>query len=237
MRTHAILAASLLLAACHGEENELVGHPPTDDQPSANVVGRGPHAQTIKVPGEDPEQSTRDEYPDPIFTAQTFPFAEPESTFQLTWDGGTSTLPVFDEPDPDANQIGKKSWKQGERIRWTDTFVEVFAPTVYHVSRSTRLEGPVWTQGYLTGDEDRSFDLSPGQPVAVYLYAGEGLCWVGVARTIIKSVCPDQKHFLGPFGGKTPAATYQPQRKLWWVQVGEGWVPLDDRVLVDLVSP
>lgn len=218
------------LVACKTQQEALVGKPPADE-----AAGRAP---VIEMGS--PSAKPRATYPPPALAVATWPYADDRTTFRLTWAGGKSALPLHESPDPNSPRIGEVAWSNGEEIPWLNTFVAVYEPARLRAKAEWLAEGDVFTSGYQTDVEHVSETIDRGQSVAVYLYAGAGQCYLGVSGKIIIGRCPPPEAFQGTFEGESVSRWYQPVKKVWWVQISSGpttgWVPLDDRVIVDIES-
>lgn len=91
---------------------------------------------------------------------------------------------------------------------------------------------------FRTGSESFYAELNPREQVAVYLYAGQGLCYMGVRQKLVQGLCPDADRFSGDFSQADLPKRFHPPQRIWWVFVGNpgegGWMALDERVLVDI---
>ncbi len=221
-----------LATSCKTAEEGVVGKPPEEAEQVA--------ARPTRIEGEKKAEAPRQTYPEPLLAVEAWPFQEERRTFELTWNGGQTRLPLHAEADPNSELLGDVGWKNGERIRWQGSVVAVYQPATYRATEEWQAEGPVFTTGYLTGDDFVNETIRKGQGVDVYLYAGGGQCFLGVGQKIFTGACPPKASFQGPFQGPDAASWYQPVQRVWWIQVADGlntgWVPVDNRIVVDIVD-
>lgn len=177
---------------------------------------------------------------DPILLVPRWPFDDGQSQYRLVWNGGDSRLPLFAEPDPNSKLLGEVSYKDGDEMETTADYTAVYQPTIFRTKRSLTVEGRIHGSRS-RGEAGQAFSkkLPKGSSIAVWLYAGDGDCYLGVGGRIIVGECPDPANYVGDFDGPSIAFAMRPLQKIWWVQistpVATGWVPLDDRVYVDLL--
>jgi hypothetical protein len=85
-----------------------------------------------------------------------------------------------------------------------------------------------------------SATVAPGETIAVYHYAGAANCYVGIKKFLMQAACPSPDRFTGDFSGRTRAEQMHPDKRIWWVYIetrqASGWIPVDDRMLVDIVN-
>lgn len=232
MNIQTLICLSLLVLGCKTQDDSLVGKPPSGGD---DLV-----AKPRQITSSEKKGPERPRYPDPLLTVATWPFNEERTTFELTWNGGNKPLPLHEQPDPNSPLLGDVVWKNGERIAWQNSVVAVYAPMVVRAKEEWSVEGPTYSEGYLTNDDYVSETLKKGQAIDVYLYAGSGQCYLGLGGKIFMGLCPPRESFTGSFTGKVRSEWYQPVKKVWWIQITDGttsgWFPMDDRVLVDIQS-
>ncbi len=221
------------LAACGGSDKpDMVGKPPTDDQ----AVQARPTTDRIQIGPK--KQEARNDYPEPQLLWNGWPYNEEAHDFTVEWGGGNEQIPLYASPSLNAEIQKQTTLKRGEQIRWTQTAVAVFQPSIYRVKNQFLMEGFVYGDGYRAGGETFSQELSPGEVVGVYQYASEGMCIMGVRQTMVEAICPTEENFKGNFEGSFTAAQFQPAERIWWLYVntdgGSGWMVLDDRAVVDI---
>lgn len=178
-------------------------------------------------------------YIEPLFQVQAWPFDDGNTQYRLYWNGGDSKLPIFEQPDPNSKFLGEATYTQGQEIQTAGDFVAVYQPATFKAKRSFELVGLVHEPG--TGSHGATFTrrLAKGDAVSVYMYARNGNCYLGVAGRTIVGACPNPDDYVGTFEGPSLALQMQPITKIWWVYIstplGAGWLPLDDRVLADIL--
>lgn len=223
----------LLLSGCAAEKQGLVGSAPPEE-----LVQHRSNTTNIKL-GEQPKKDKK-VYPEPRFVAEGWPYQEDNVSFRLTWDAEKTKLPLLDAPTFNGNIIGEGTWKRGAELAWTNSSVGVYEPTEYRAKHEVSIDGQIYSNDYRTGNDGFSADLRKGERIELYHYASGGMCFLRVREVMIESLCPREEDFGGPFSGADLAQIYQPQRRQWWVHVnaaggGAGWMPLDDRVIVDIL--
>ena len=226
-------ALALVLTACGGSDKpDMVGKPPTDDQ----LVQARPAADRIQIGPK--KKEARNDFPEPQLLWNGWPYNEEGHDFTVEWSGGAEPIPLHASPSLNAPVETQTTLKRGQKIRWTQTAVAIFYPSTYRVSNQFLMEGFVYGDGYRAGGETFSQELSPGEVVGMYQYAGEGMCIMGVRQTMVEAVCPTEENFKGNFQGPSTAAQFQPSERIWWLYVntdgGSGWMVLDDRAVVDI---
>lgn len=222
------LLIAALLTGCAAPQDELVGKPPAQ----ARV-----EEQTPPTP---PPQPDRPKYPQPRLVVSGWPYAEKGISFMLTWAGGNRPAPLHAEPDPNSPLLGDVVWDNGERVLWMDSVVATYQPRVIKATAEYAVEGPVYTEGYLTDEEFVQRVIAKGQTLEVWGYAGDGVCYLAQRSKIFTAPCPPPEQFTGFAEGKVPAEWYMPAAKIWWIRITgdnlSGWVPVDDRMIVDMVA-
>ena len=218
-----------LLGSCKTTEETLVGKPPE--------TGAAKEQSASVAPTEPPD---RPRYPAPRLTIASWPYVEPNTTFVLTWSGGDKAAPLHEAPDPNSRLLGDVVWENGERILWTDTAVASYEPRVLQSTEEWFVEGPVYRGGYLVDQEYVQLEVPARGRVEVWAYAGDGQCYLGKGAEIFTGPCPPPDRFTGFGPGRVAAELYMSPRKMWWIQITgnniTGWVPVDDRMTVDIVS-
>ena len=233
------LAALMLLeaTACETPETGLVGEPPDQEM---QVDSRPAGPRTIELAGDDQKMPDKT-YPQAIFGAAVWPFLEEGTTFELTWGAQPATLTVHEQPDPNSATAGEYKVQKGDRIPWRNTWVGVYKPALFTAKNKVELSGT----RYAPDDRDLhaapvSATVHPGQSVAVYHYAGAATCYLGAGQVLMQAPCPTPQNFEGDFSGRTRAQKMHPEKRIWWVYVSTrqatGWIPVDDRVLVDILN-
>lgn len=211
--------------------------------PEETVVGKPPEAgAVVEQPTADKSApAAQPRFPPARLTLAIWPYIEANATFVLTWSGGNHPVPLQAAPDPNARQLGDVVWKNGERILWQDSVVGFYKPRVLRANQEWFVEGPVYTEGFLTDQEFVQLTVKKGQRVEVWAYGGDGLCYMAHDKDIFSGPCPPQDLFGGFGPGKVRAEWYMPEQKIWWVQIVgnnvSGWVPVDDRMTLDIVTP
>lgn len=226
--------ALLALTACKTPEPELVGRPPAEQ-----AVDTATRTERIRLEKE--QEPAARVAPDPVFAAELWPFVEQRKTFRAEWDAPPAPLPVHEKPDPNSQILGEAVFERGEEIIWRGTWMAVYAPARYTAKRPVLMQGVRWTpDAYLTGDEHIAEKIGPGTPIEVYHYAGDGMCYMGLRGQILHGLCPTEASFRGHFAGRTPAQDFQPAQRIWWVRIVtpqiDGWIPLDNRALIDVLD-
>ena len=233
-----VTCALLASSACETPKETLVGEPPPKEEQT--VSKRPTDLQRIPTSTrEEPLRKAQKKYPEPLFGASTWPYVEEGTSFKLSWNAQPGELPVFEEPDPNAAIVDKWALEPGQEIPWRSSYVAVYKPKLFQAKDKVLLEG------YRHAPESRerhdapvSATVHPGQTIAVYLYAGGSTCYVGAEQTLMRAPCPEPHQFSGNFSGQTSAQKMHPNERIWWVYVetteAAGWVPVDDRVLVDI---
>jgi hypothetical protein len=233
-----VLAASLCIAttACETPKETLVGEPPEEDVIAANRPA-GP--RRIKLPGAD--DKTANTAPEAVFGAAIWPYIEEGTTFELTWGSPKTSLAVREQPSLNANIVGHYKLAEGDSISWRRTWVGVYKPVLFEAKTTVELQGtrhaPNKSRLHNT---PATATVATGETIAVYHYAGTANCYVGVDKVMMQTACPSPDRFAGDFSGRTRAEQMHPQKRIWWVlievQQVSGWIPVDDRILVDIVS-
>lgn len=217
---------------CKTPQEELVGEPTPFEEP----VGE-PRTTNIKL---EPDTSDRPRQPEAELTVMGWPYNEPGRTFELTWTRGKTTLQLLESASLNSDSARSIAVTKNDTLFWTESAVAVYEPSSWRVRKAVTIEGYRWGNEYRTGDDIVSADLLPGSLVELYHYAGQGMCIVKVKGQLIEAMCPDASHFDGRFVGEVKASIYQPRKSVWWVRLrsegGDGWLPLDDRVAVDIVD-
>lgn len=238
--TPCLILAGLLLAspACETPEQGLVGEPPEAD---TQVTNRPAGPRRIELPGDKNKRQPDKTYPEPIFGVAVWPYIEEGTTFELTWGGPTAALAVHERPNPNSAIIGEYKLDKGEKIPWRNSWVSVYKPSLYTAKTKVDLSGT----RYAPADRDIhdapvDTTVDPGQTIAVYHYAGAATCYVGVGKSMLQAPCPTPQKFNGNFSGHTRGEQMHPEKRIWWVfietQQASGWIPVDDRVLVDILT-
>jgi hypothetical protein len=234
-----ILAATLLTtAACETPEEGLVGEPPAEEMQVANRPA-GP--RRIKLPNGDDKMQPDKQYPEPIFGAAIWPYIEEGTTFELTWGGPTATLAVHEGPNPNSAIVGEYKIQKGAEIPWRNSWVGVYEPALFVAKTKVEISGTRYAPDNRDlHDAPVSATVHPGQTIAVYHYAGAATCFVGVGQSLMQAPCPSPTNFNGNFTGRTRGEQMHPEKRIWWVfietQQASGWIPVDDRVLVDILK-
>jgi hypothetical protein len=236
--TSCLIAGLLLTAsACETPEETMVGEPPEDEVIAASRPA-GP--RRIKLPGDD-SNKPKTKQPEALFGASVWPYMEEGTTFELAWDAQTTSLAVREQPDLNSGVVGEFKLAKGDTIPWRNTWVGVYQPALFVAKTQVEL------QGSRHAPDDRklheipaSATVAPGETIAVYHYAGAANCFVGVGKILMQAACPSPDRFNGDFSGRTRGEQMHPQKRVWWVfiqtQQASGWIPVDDRVLVDIVN-
>ena len=184
-------------------------------------------------------RTDRERFMDPALLVPGWPFDDGKSQYRLFWDGGESVLPLFAEPDPNSRLVGQVTYKNGEEIETTGDYLAVYKPAIFRTRKSLVIEGVVHGAGAASRGQRFSKQLRKGHAVAVYGFADPGRCYLGVGGRIIIGSCPTPVDYVGTFEGPSQAFQMQPLEKIWWVQIttplGSGWIPLDDRVVADIL--
>ena len=228
----ALTAAALW--ACETPEQGLVGKPPAEQHATTTAT----RAERIRL--EQEKKAPERVMPDPLFAAELWPFIEQSTTFSVHWDAPPAPLPIHEKPDPNSPLLGEATFAPGEEIIWRGTWMAVYTPSAYTATRPVLVQGTLWRpDAYLTGDEHVAEKIGPGTTIGVFHYAGDGQCYMAVHSRIIRGLCPTPAHFRGHFAGDTPAQDFQPAERIWWVRIVtpqlDGWIPLDDRVVLDVI--
>lgn len=235
-----VVLIGLLLAspACETPEEGLVGAPPDED---TQVVSRPAGARRIALPGDANKRQSDTQYPEPLFGAAVWPYIEESTTFELTWGGPTAALAVHERPNPNSAIVGEHTLKTGDKVPWRNSWVSVYKPALYRAKTRVALSGT----RYAPDDRDVhdapiDATVAPGQTIAVYHYAGAATCYLGVGKSLLLASCPTSQNFNGNFSGRTRGEQMHPEQRIWWVfietQQVSGWIPVDDRVLVDILK-
>lgn len=227
--TRAIILFSLLLAGCSAPQEELVGKPPETGQ----VVEQ---SQPQAAP---PPPQRR--FPAPRLAIGGWPYHEPGNSFELTWTGGNKRAPLHAAPDPNSALLGDVLWDPGERILWNDSAVAVYEPRVVRATAEWFVEGPVYQDGFLVEEEFLALEIKPGDRLEIWAYGGDLQCYMSKRSKIFTGPCPPADRFKGLGQGPIPGKWYEPKKRAWWIQITgnnlSGWVPVDDRMTVDIVGP
>ena len=190
------------------------------------------------VEGAPLQEQKRQKYLNPLLTVKGWPFDDGKSQYRLTWAGGNTQLPLFAEPDPNSPLLGQLSYEDGDEIETSGDYVAVYVPSTFRTRRTLTIAGSVHKPDSASHGSKFRKTLRKGATVSVFMYAGDGRCYVGIGGRIIVADCPDDKDFVGTFDGPTEPIQMQPLGKLWWVYVNtpaaDGWIPLDDRVIADV---
>lgn len=230
-----VFSIALASTACETPETGMVGEPPEDDELQEANRPSGP--RKLDIAKEEP--ATRD-YPEPLFGADVWPYVEEGITFELTWGDRPAALEVRENPDLNSKAVGSFELSEGDSIPWRASWVAIYEPAVFTAQKQVEFSGSRHAPDTRDHGETIRATVHPGQPVAVYHYAGAATCWVGVDRDILRTSCPTSQDFDGDFSGKTRAEQMHPAKRIWWVYIETsqtaGWIPIDDRVLVDLVD-
>ncbi len=237
----ALLAAVLMsVGACSTPHHQtLVGEPPPDDPGPAQARAGG--ERRILLPDHHKRRLPDKRYPKAIFGAPVWPFIEDGTTFELTWGAAAASIAVHEQPDLNSAISGEYHLARGDKIPWRSSWVGVYRPSIFRAKTEVHLDGTRYVPGNPDlNDSPISATVHPGQPVAVYQYAGGATCYVGVGQTVMLTSCPAPHQFNGDFSGKSRAEQMQPEKRVWWVRVETasvtGWIALDDRVQVDLIN-
>ncbi len=212
----AVVVAALCQSACA-----------TDDVTPDEVAAR---------PEQTPGIASR-QFRDPLLLVPRWPFDDGSSQYRLVWNGGETTLPLFEEPDPQSRIVGQLSYKDGETIETAGDYLSVYRPNQFRAKRRLTVEGKVHGSA---GPSDRVFSrvLERGDTLNVYGYAGGVQCYLGAGGKIFVGQCPTPEDFNGRFDGPSLPYQMQPVEKVWWVRietpVKSGWAPLDVRVFADI---
>ena len=175
----------------------------------------------------------RRDLPEPLLLVRGWPLDDGSSQYRLTWDGGDSRLPLFEEPDADSELIAELAYKPGQEILTDGDFVAVHKPAIFHTRHRLTVEGFVHDpESSSAARVPFSKKLKKGASLSVFGYAADGRCYAGVGGRIIVMPCPTPKDYSGTFEGPTLAFQMQPLGRTWWVHVStpvaSGWVPLDE---------
>lgn len=239
-RSLAVALLTALLAAgtaCETPKEGMVGEPPPDDGVQMDSRTGGPRRIRLRT---DDKKLPKKTYPDALFGAPLWPYVEEGTTFELTWNAAPGTLEVHEKPDPNSAIAGEYALKKGQRIPWRSTWVGVYKPALFRAETRVEFDGT----RYAPGNPDRneapvSETVHPGETIAVYLYAGATTCYVGVGQTLMLTACPTPNQFAGDFSGRTRAEQMHPEKRIWWVYIETqkvaGWIPIGDRVMVDII--
>lgn len=226
-----LINIALVLASCAAEKDELVGSaPPTE------AVGGPNRTDRITLEKAAPVRPTNN--PEALVTIDGWPFQEETRRFTLTWNSGNEPVVLVDIPSLNSLPVAEATFKPGEIIRWTQTHVGIYRPSVYRVKQSAELEGYIWGSGFRTGGEEFYAELKKGEQVFLYHYLGNGLCLMQVRQKLIEALCPSADNFAGNFKGTDAPMMFQPAERIWWVYLGTstqgGWMPVDNRFIVDI---
>jgi hypothetical protein len=241
MRSFAMLLLSILLVSasgCKTPEDTVVGKPPAEGGVVEANRPSGP--QRIAVAGQDVHERSSD-HPEPLFGAAVWPYIEESTTFELSWGGQPTTLQVYEMPDLNGPVVGEYSVAPDQEIPWRATWVDVYEPAVFTASQPLTIEGTVHApHDRDVHDTPASEPVTGGEPVAVYHYQGAATCFIGVKETLLQAGCPNPQEFEGDFSGRTRAEQMHPRKRLWWVYLETtqttGWIIVDDRFVVDIIS-
>ncbi len=173
----------------------------------------------------------------PIFEIEGWPYQEAGANFRIIWKGGDAKVAVYNNPTLNESIKEEISFDSGEEIGWTSTHVAVLSPSLYTAKKDIRIEGfDVFSEDFLTGEDGFSKMLKRGASLRLLLYAGDGLCYVGLAGKSIETLCPTPDSFRGSFRGADLREQMQPTSRMWWIElVGrEGWIVLDNNYIVEI---
>lgn len=241
MRLFIVLLTAVVwagLTACSAPAEEThIGEPPAEQQ-----IGHARQGgmQTIELPDQKPKK-TAQRYKAPVFGAPTWPFIEEGQTFALSWGEGPQQVPVFAEPDLNAELVGQVQMTSGQTIEWQHSWVSVYAPRVFVAKVPATIDGAQYAPGNRDLDQAPiAVELAPGHELQVLTYAGSATCYMRAGEVTFIGECPTPAEFQGDFRGRFRAEQYQPAERLWWVYISTpevaGWIPVDDKVVVDLVE-
>jgi hypothetical protein len=225
------LISVLAVSACAAPNDELVGTAP----PAQSVGGpmRADHISLQTVKSVRPTNN-----PEPIVSIDGWPFQDESRRFTLTWNSGNEPVVLVDLPSLNGIPVAEAVFKPREVIRWSQTSVGVFRPSMYRAISPVEIEGYNYGSTYRTDDDQFRAELKKGEQVFMYHYMGEGTCLLQVRSQMFESMCPTADAYAGPFRGSDAAMVYQPAERIWWVYLGStgsgGWMIVDDRVAVDI---
>lgn len=225
------LALSLLVG-CSTPKEEVVGKPPAEVEQARNAQMAG----RIQIEKEAPQRPTH--HPEALALLPGWPLQEEGRRFTARWDAASTPVPLADIPSLNSIPVAEAIFQPGEIVRWTQSVVGVYRPKFYQAKAGTEVEGYLVTAEYRTGEEVFYTELNPKEQVIVYMYAGSGLCYMGIRGKIVEGLCPDPERFTGDFSQQDLAKRFHPPERIWWVFVGNpgqgGWLALDDRFVVDI---
>ena len=230
-RKYCFLISVLVVSACAAPKDELVGvAPPTES------VGGPTRSDRIELGPEVVARPTNN--PEPLVSIEGWPFQDEARRFTLTWNSGNEPVVLVDIPSLNGVPVAEAVFKPREVIRWSQTSVGVFRPSIYRAKATTEVEGYNYGSSYRTENDQFYAELKKGEQVFLYHYLGEGQCLLQAKGQLFESICPTSDKFAGNFKGSDSAMMYQPAERIWWVFLGSagsgGWMIVDDRVAVDI---
>lgn len=141
---------------------------------------------------------------------------------------------------PDAPEVGKITYKDGDKVRWRATRLIIDQPREFIAAQDITLTpmNEVDLTTMQDGAAAPNLKLKRGDKVWLYFHNGPGRCYIGLPRgPVLLGPCLDQPLFTNPSKPDNYIfAPMEPERSSWWLLVQHqdkvGWMQVDHNYFV-----